>query len=251
MKRTLLFCAALCITALSPVTAQEKKEGRLPGDEPIKIKIIKIIDGDTTIIEREASDRDFMSHRPHRPGTHQGKFRREGKMPNSEEKMKNDSCPMPCKMIIKCFGEDGNLKCDTMECGPGKMKRRPFNDKPGEYEDVRIIKTPDGKTKKITRKTTVIVEEIDESPSNEKVKPTSSQDLKLYPNPSKGKFTIEGEGPTIITVSDQSGKEIYKEEIKSEGKFIKEIDLGNNRKGTYLIRTAGKIGDQVKKIVIE
>ena len=70
-------------------------------------------------------------------------------------------------------------------------------------------------------------------------------DLKLYPNPSTGKFTIEFENSeaedVMLEIVNISGQMIYKKLHKYNGnsRFNETIDLGNQASGTYFMRING------------
>ena len=70
-------------------------------------------------------------------------------------------------------------------------------------------------------------------------------DLKLYPNPSSGEFTIEFDNTdaedVILEIVNMTGQLIYKKLHKYNGppRFIETIDLGNQARGTYLLRVNG------------
>jgi hypothetical protein len=78
----------------------------------------------------------------------------------------------------------------------------------------------------------------------------------IYPNPTSGLFKIELEnqifGALLITINDQSGKEIVK--IKSEKNseyFSKQVDLSRYAKGIYIIKTILDRYSDTRKIIVK
>lgn len=70
----------------------------------------------------------------------------------------------------------------------------------------------------------------------------------LYPNPSKGKITIEGENIQYIQVNDISGKIVY----SSSNTTNKEVlDLENKSRGIYFVKVFSKKGTIVKLLVLD
>ena len=81
-------------------------------------------------------------------------------------------------------------------------------------------------------------------------------DIKIYPNPSEGVFTLEINNSSFrsfmeLFVFDLSGKEVLKEEIWISESIIKTIDLSEYKKGTYIINIIGGPNDFFKaKLII-
>lgn len=80
--------------------------------------------------------------------------------------------------------------------------------------------------------------------------------LKVYPNPNEGVFTVSFDqrekGNVSIEILDLNGKSLYQEELKDfSGSYRKEIDLSKFGAGTYLVNL--RKGDQLtsNKIVVE
>ncbi|NVO02007.1 MAG: lamin tail domain-containing protein [Bacteroidetes bacterium] len=80
--------------------------------------------------------------------------------------------------------------------------------------------------------------------------------MKLYPNPSNGKFTIEiadnnwGNANIIIEVSNILGNKIYAKSFSKSNSLI-EIDLTNTPKGIYFARIFVKDKSYTSKVIIE
>ena len=75
----------------------------------------------------------------------------------------------------------------------------------------------------------------------------SYQDIKLYPNPSHGSFTVEGESIENITIFNVNGQSIKKvQNIKLDS----QINITNLDKGFYIIKIETKKGIVNKKISV-
>lgn len=73
-------------------------------------------------------------------------------------------------------------------------------------------------------------------------------EIKLYPNPTNGKITVEGENISNIEVMNVAGKKVM------DAKSVKQqsnIDLSNQIKGTYIVKITTNKGIIVKKVVFE
>lgn len=69
----------------------------------------------------------------------------------------------------------------------------------------------------------------------------SSSEISIRPNPTDGKFDInfntDESGEALITISNMSGKEVYRKTTNTKGNNIAEnIDLSHLNKGVYLLR---------------
>ena len=100
-----------------------------------------------------------------------------------------------------------------------------------------------------------MIKSSDKKRSHAKSDNETKDDLKFYPNPSDGKFTIEydvkDKEPAVITVLDENSKQLFKDEIKGGGKYSKQVDLGGKGKGVFILNlTQGKKSIS-KKIIIE
>jgi len=72
--------------------------------------------------------------------------------------------------------------------------------------------------------------------------------VSIYPNPSKGQFTIEGDDIQKIEILDITGKSIYT--VIANG-VKQSVDLSNNLKGVYLARITLNNRTINKKIIIK
>jgi hypothetical protein len=84
----------------------------------------------------------------------------------------------------------------------------------------------------------------------------SVKEMKFYPNPGDGKFTLSfnlpEEGNTDVTIMNLDGKSIYSEKLASfKGQYEKQIDISSNPKGVYFVKITQGEHSQLKKIVLE
>ncbi|OFY96060.1 MAG: hypothetical protein A3K10_13060 [Bacteroidetes bacterium RIFCSPLOWO2_12_FULL_31_6] len=70
----------------------------------------------------------------------------------------------------------------------------------------------------------------------------------IYPNPTKGKFTLQTEHSTKFEVMDIQGKQLFIAENKSKKN---EIDLSNKPKGIYIVKITTAKEVVIEKIVLE
>jgi len=77
----------------------------------------------------------------------------------------------------------------------------------------------------------------------------------IYPNPTSGLITIEGEDIEVVKVFDVNGKRIYETVIANEVKQSPintlNIDLSTYSKGIYLVNVKTNSGVVVRKVVLE
>ena len=71
---------------------------------------------------------------------------------------------------------------------------------------------------------------------------------KVYPNPTKGEITLEGEGLQSVRIANAFGQTIYN--TKVEGDQVR-IDLSQMGKGIYMMHIEADGGQAVRKIVVE
>ncbi len=70
----------------------------------------------------------------------------------------------------------------------------------------------------------------------------------VYPNPTKGEFTLEGEGLSHVRIVNAYGQTVYNADL--EGDQVR-IDLSNMGKGIYMMHIEANGGHAVRKIVVE
>jgi hypothetical protein len=80
--------------------------------------------------------------------------------------------------------------------------------------------------------------------------------LKVYPNPSDGKFSISfksvTKGDVKVSVTDGNGKEVFTQSLKDfEGEYFQQIDISDKGKGAFYIKITS--GDDIisKKVLVE
>ena len=88
-----------------------------------------------------------------------------------------------------------------------------------------------------------------------------SSDLKLdvfnyYPNPNRGTFRVHFEtkkdDPVTIKIYDEKGETIYMDKLEGpQGKYDKQIDISDKKKGTYILDIRQKGKGIKKKIIVE
>lgn len=71
---------------------------------------------------------------------------------------------------------------------------------------------------------------------------------KVYPNPTQGEITLEGEGINHVRIVNAYGQVVYN--AKVEGEQIR-IDLSDVAKGIYMMHIEAESGQAVRKIVVE
>ena len=73
-------------------------------------------------------------------------------------------------------------------------------------------------------------------------------EINVYPNPTKGEVTLEGEGINHIRIVNIYGQTVY--DAKEEGEQVR-LDLSDFTKGIYLMHINTENGQVVKQIVVE
>ena len=274
------------------------------GDK-VKVKIVKIIDGDTSITEKIVDESEIPAINKELEGI-KGKNvkvmlyvndinedKKTGKEENEERITMNKNFTFDIDSMMKTFkielnidsmmnsiGNGFNFKIETDDDHNGKEKTillkrtgtnmysfstdsasvdiNITNDEKGDGKNSTIIITTDDgdKNKKVIVKTSVVtVEEKRSTGKKMNRKEDDDTEVKFYPNPSDGKFTIEYElkskEPAVITITDVNGKQLFKDMIKGGGKYSKQVDLGNNGKGIFILNLQQGKKSISKKIVIE
>ena len=72
--------------------------------------------------------------------------------------------------------------------------------------------------------------------------------VNIYPNPTQGEITLEGEGLNHVRIVNAYGQTVYN--AKVEGEQVR-IDLSNMAKGIYMMHIEAEGGQAVRKIVVE
>ena len=76
----------------------------------------------------------------------------------------------------------------------------------------------------------------------------NSIETKVYPNPTKGEFILEGEGLNHVRIVNTYGQMVYNADV--EGDQVR-IDLSQMAKGIYMMHIEAEGGQAVRKIVVE
>jgi hypothetical protein len=281
-----------------------------PGDDghKVKVKIIKIVDGDTTITEKTV-DESELSNIDKDVKDVKGKNVKVMMYVNDEKNEKQgkddkitmnktfafdfDSLSKICKIelnidslmnainqgfdftvitdndknakhgekkvIIKKSGSNSSSYSYSFDTDSLDADVKIMNDGDGEKNSTIIITSPgdkDGK-KVIVRSSVIVIDDNNKPHEKKKIRKEeeSDNDLRFYPNPSDGKFTIEydikDKAPAMISITDMNGKILFKDEVKGGGKYTKQLDLGNNGKGTFILNLQQGKRSISKKIVIQ
>lgn len=82
------------------------------------------------------------------------------------------------------------------------------------------------------------------------------QDVKVYPNPNNGQFTVGFVSPAadnyVVEITNMLGQVIYSEELNNfSGTYNKELNLTAEDKAVYFLRIAGSTGQTVTKIITQ
>jgi hypothetical protein len=81
---------------------------------------------------------------------------------------------------------------------------------------------------------------------------TNPEAVKLFPNPSKGEitFTMEGPGYTAIRIYEESGRQIYNQNMGAVVNSTVQINLGNQPDGTYIVQLQTLSGSIYRRLTI-
>jgi hypothetical protein len=167
------------------------------------------------------------------------------------------------QVIIKKEKGSGNSYSYSMDSDDGDVSMDfSDGDEKGSKNNVIVITTKDkdGKNGKkvIVKSSVIVIDDADSKKDGRKEKSKdkeSAEDLKFYPNPSDGKFTVEydlkSKETAVLTITDASGKQLFKDEIRGGGKYVKQIDLGGKGKGVFILNLQQGRKSISRKIVIE
>ncbi|MFI5204647.1 MAG: T9SS type A sorting domain-containing protein [Flavobacteriales bacterium] len=96
--------------------------------------------------------------------------------------------------------------------------------------------------------------ELENMPAKKGVKQPDVEDISFYPNPSEGDFTLryesKDEDPIRISVKDITGREVYAETISAIGVIKRQIDLGNQPSGSYVLNLQQGKKSISKKLIV-
>ncbi len=127
-----------------------------------------------------------------------------------------------------------------------------YQNSKASYNDGFLIKFQETTTKA----STAILAEKNETKENKQVDDQilssiiniEKDQIKIYPNPSSGQFTIESANNSIISVYDMLGNKVA--ELVSNNNKI-QVDLSSNKKGLYVIKIQNGDAQEMKKIILQ
>ncbi|MCF8378337.1 MAG: T9SS type A sorting domain-containing protein [Bacteroidales bacterium] len=237
-----------------------------------KVEVVETGNGKKVIVEDENGEKKEYDLKDGK-GTYM--INDDGEISKLSEDVKwvNDDDDM--SMITVDVNDDGEvviIKSDEREIDidhhPGKnVFIHQSEDMEGDHDVfVEVIKKKDGE-ETTTVKSTIIVKTIseDDKSSMEKsgveLEPKGSEklelaNLKFHPNPNEGKFTLEfttkDKNDTHIQIFNTSGEKVYREKIKNfEGKYKGEIDISQEKAGTYFLQITQGKKVSTRKIILE
>lgn len=81
------------------------------------------------------------------------------------------------------------------------------------------------------------------------LKDFKENNIKIYPNPTSGKFTVELEGNTLstINITDITGKQVF----TSKASDSLDIDLSHLQKGVYIVNVQANNGVKTQKVIVQ
>lgn len=144
---------------------------------------------------------------------------------------------------------------------PGTVMMRIPPPPPGHEGEVMVIVCDSTMKNKTECKKVVIVKDAPGGAPGSAKRPAPPKEMKanellIYPNPSKGNFSIEinmpGKEKAELIISDINGRIVYSEQIaESNEKITKQVDLSKYGKGMYSIRVnkGGKV--IIENVVVE
>jgi subtilisin-like proprotein convertase family protein len=96
-----------------------------------------------------------------------------------------------------------------------------------------------------------------ESPATASNADVETSEFVVYPNPSKGLFTVAAgsnnvnTSDAVINVLDLNGRVVFTKEVQNASRLNETIDVQNLSKGLYLLRVQQGASSTVKKIIIK
>jgi hypothetical protein len=199
-----------------------------------KVKTITIINGDTTVSEKEPGDPEIAD------------IEKQITMMISD-----DGDPSQKKVIKKIIiNGDGSGKEDTFAYAYG------MSDQKGEDVEIttddndketKIIIKKGGKKKADDKKENTTISRSVTS-SSENGKESMSLNVKVTNNVAKVEVESGSREPLNISILDENGKQVFYESQKTGGKYSKEIKL---EKGTYFMNVVQNKKSTTDKIVIQ
>lgn len=254
------------------VDGEEGKEVKIICEkgEDGNMKVKKIVDGKEVELSQDELDK-MKKHHEMMKEHHQLMEIEMGEMKDGEPRLEHrkemkfisieEEDGKEVKMIHE-MGEDGKMKVQKfvdgkeVELSPEELEKMKKHHEMG-VEHHKMMKMEHHKMmmEEGADFTIVLVtENIDATEAKSGV--TNTNDLKIYPNPNEGTFTLnfdqKEKAKTTIRIIDAQGKEVFQEDLGTfSGKYKKEIDLKQFGAGVYLINV--QKGDQLttEKVIVK
>jgi hypothetical protein len=116
------------------------------------------------------------------------------------------------------------------------------------------MENQNGQHKSRTRVIVAHSVELENLPAKNGTKQPEVEDISFYPNPSEGDFTLryesKDEDPIRISVKDVTGREVYAETVSAIGVIKRQIDLGNQPSGSYILNLQQGKKSISKKLIV-
>lgn len=253
-----LFTAALVLT--SPfVQAQEQMKIKLQLEENENGKIVKV---DTVLHVKAGEDpqkviEQFHSEMGLEPAAHISKH----KLGEEDHQVSVDIEDNGSNMTIS-ISTNGEEEVIVVPSGtdPEAIIQKHIKQEPTDGHKVIVKEMKDGNKFESSRVevyvTSVSPEEANIGEMKAAKQSLKLSDFKLFPNPSKGKFTVsfesENRQATSIKIYNQAGSLILEKDLgKVKGKVNEELDLGNISAGIYLVQVWQDNAAQTSKVIIK
>ncbi|HNW98573.1 MAG TPA: T9SS type A sorting domain-containing protein [Bacteroidales bacterium] len=276
----------LMMTTCNIIFAQENNS---QSKSYMKIKTMKIINGDTIINEKEYTGDGNMNIEDSLTGEGFGNFNFNFDQGNYNSDMMKKFSDMQNMFKDFSFGADDffkndfnipefeyNFNIDSIirefnfpgsndslfrDLNDHRMIIKSYKDKQ-DNESIDKTEKPDmdiqlfgkdDKGRNVVFNKKIIIENDDSKKEIKNCK--SSIDIEVFPNPADGYFNIsfplDEKNKTIITVSDVNGKQLLKEILeKADGLYTRQFDMKAYEKGTYMINIKQGKKQATKKIII-
>lgn len=179
--------------------------------------------------------------------------------PEERDKMREKMAQMHDEMDVEVDEEKGII---TIKMGD-EVEVIDMNElkESGDGQHKMIFITEDekdnGEGTKVHKKIIVISKNVRIEEDEDLQNDLRGVDFKTFPNPNDGNFNIElkldGKKTTFFSITDLSGKEYHKGEIKvqEKGIYTQPVRMEDMPKGTYLIQVSQGKKAATKKVVVE
>jgi len=287
MKKMIKISAGLAIISCFLFAGSSMAQSDHPGQSQsyVKIKTMKIVNGDTIVSEKEYTGDGDMQIQDSLMGQGFGDFRfgiSDNTIDTSfmknfadmQEMFKNFNFNMMPEMpdfngsfnidsITKEFNFQ-NFGSPSSSSGKNKIIIKSFRDTVPSNDDGTMQKSvPDadmhiydkddrGKQVTYSKKITILENGIESNKLND----SKSMQLNVFPNPANEffnlSFQLDPKNKTFITITDMNDKQLLKESIdKAEGTYTRQFDMKGYASGTYLINIKQGKKSVAKRIIIE